>query len=374
MTQSPARLLVAESERGADMLYATAFRAPDDFIFVEYRGKKSILLSDLELDRGRREAKVDEVFSFSEFEKTLIRRLQRQPTYAETIAAFIKKQASSRVRVPASFSLGLARALEQCGLTLETTESLFPERAIKRPEEIRFLERALRITEAGMARALEVLKATTIGKRHQLHWAGKPLTSERLRLEVEGAIHQAGGIPAGDSILAGGMQACDPHERGHGPLYAHQLIVMDLFPRDACTGYYGDLSRTVVRGTASDAQRHLWETCLTGQKMALKKVQAGVLGEQIHQAVQDFFTTKGYPTEKKEGRWSGFFHGTGHGLGLEIHELPRFAAATFQAGNVFTIEPGLYIPGVGGVRHEDVVVVTDKGCRMLSKFPKPLEV
>ncbi len=372
---SPTRLIISESERSADMFYATGFRAADDFVFVEHRGKKTILLSDLEIDRGRRDAAVNQVISHSELATILHKKFQRKPTYVETVAAFVKKYGASRVIVPETFPLGLARALEKEGLVLKVLDGIFfVERCIKSPEEIRKQQHACRITEVGMARAHEILKASTIGKRNQLTWAGKPLTSERLRQEIETAIYQAGGLPAGDSIVAGGMQACDPHGRGHGALYAHQLIVLDLFPKAARSGFYGDFTRTVVRGKASEAQRHLWETCLQGQKLALKKLCPGTLGGAIHEAVQDFFTAEGYPTELRKGRWSGFFHGTGHGLGLELHEEPRFGTATLTPGNVFTIEPGLYIPGLGGVRHEDVIVITETGYRLLSRFPKMLEI
>jgi Xaa-Pro aminopeptidase len=357
------------------MFYATGFRAPDAFVYLEHHGKKTILLHDLELDRGRREAHVDEVISWSMFEKEVTLQLKRPPTYAETIAALIEKKGVFHIIVPASFSLALARSLERAGFVLETEEGpFFPERAFKKAQEIKDLENAIRITEVGMNRAMEILTQSTIGKRHELLWGGKKLTSESLRQEVEVAIYRSGGIPAGDSIIAGGLQACDPHERGHGVLSAHQLIILDLFPRDAKSGYYGDLTRTVVRGAASQAQHHLWETCLKGQKLALKKLKPKASGKKIHDAVQHFFTQAGYPTEEKEGRWSGFFHGTGHGLGLELHEEPRFGKAILEPGNVFTIEPGLYIPGLGGVRHEDIITVTSKGYRLLSHFPKVLEV
>jgi Xaa-Pro aminopeptidase len=173
--------------------------------------------------------------------------------------------------------------------------------------------------------------------------------------------------------VACGEQACDPHERGHGPLKAHSLIILDLFPR-ARSGYYGDLTRTVVRGQATEAQSRLWEVCLLGQRLALGSLRAGVDGGAIHREVTEFFRDNGYPTERVEGRWTGFFHGTGHGLGLDLHEAPRFGAGKLKAGQVFTIEPGLYIPGVGGVRHEDVVLITKTGHKMLSRCPKPLEL
>ena len=136
----------------------------------------------------------------------------------------------------------------------------------------------------------------------------------------------------------------------------------------------GDLTRTVVRGRASDTQRHIWETCLVGQQRVLQALRPGLKGERIHEETKAFFAKRGYPTAVRDGRWSGFFHGTGHRLGLEIHEEPRFAAATFRSGQVFTVEPGIYWPGVGGVRHEDVVVITDRGHKLISNFPKQLEL
>ena len=357
------------------MFYATRFRAPDPFVYLEHRGKKSLLLSDLEIDRGRRKAEVDAVFSFSDLQKELKRRLHRTPREEEVIAFFIKQQGARRVLVPRDFPLGMACDLKKQGIaTTPVKADFFPERAIKTKSEIRSLEQALKITGVGLARAHEILKASTIKRNRHLEWARQPLTSELLRCEIEIAIVRADGIPAGDSIVAGGQQACDPHERGHGTLLANELIVIDLFPRDGKSGYYGDLTRTVVRGKASSAQRHLWETCLAGQEQVLKSLKPDASGKKIHQALQDFFTREGYPTEQKKGRWNGFFHGTGHGLGLEIHDEPRFGKTILKLGHVFTIEPGLYIPGLGGVRHEDVVVITEKGYRMLSKFPKMLEV
>lgn len=376
------RLIISESESGADMLHATGFRAPDPFVYLESRGRTAILLSDLEFDRGRRQAAVDEVVSQSELSAGLEKSLGRKPSTAEVIASFLKARGGSRPLVPADFPLGLARELEERGIVVRPAEGMFrPERQIKTAEEVRLMTQATRITEHGMERAFEVLRAAMIGPRNILRWGGSILTSERLRIEIESAILRAGGIPAGNSIVACGEQACDPHERGHGPLKAHQLIILDLFPRAAASGYYGDLTRTVVRGKASEAQACLWEVCLLGQKLALGALRSGGDGGKIHREVSQFFTDNGYPTERvgiakdgSGGRWSGFFHGTGHGLGLELHEAPRFGAAKLKAGQVFTIEPGLYIPGLGGVRHEDVALITKTGHKQLSRCPKPLEL
>ena len=366
------RFLWSESEQGADMFHATGFRAPDPFACLEARGKVSILLSDLEIDRGRREASADEVVSWSDLERKLS--AKAKPSSAAVIAAFLKERGGSRPQVPAEFPLGLARELGRHGVTVTPVEGMFrPERQIKTAEEIRLMAEATRITETGMERAFEVLRASSIGRANVLRWGGGVLTSERLRIEIESAILRAGGIPAGNSIVACGEQACDPHERGHGPIKGNSLIILDLFPR-ARSGYYGDLTRTVVRGKASEAQARLWEVCLLGQKLALGSLRAGAAGEAIHREVTEFFRDNGYPTERIRGRWTGFFHGTGHGLGLDLHEAPRFGAGKLKAGQVFTVEPGLYIPGVGGVRHEDVALITRTGHKLLSRCPKPLEL
>lgn len=369
------RLLISESEQGADMLHATGFRAPDPFVYLESRGKRSILLSDLELDRGRREARVDDVVSSSELEQIILKKTGKRPSHVEVIAFFLKAREGARPLVPASFPLGLAWELGEHGIKVKPVSGMFrSEREIKTAEEIKLMTQATRITEAGMERAFEVLCSSEITPRGLLKWGGKTLTSARLRIEIESAILRAGGIPAGNSIVACGEQACDPHERGHGPLKAHQLIILDLFPRAAASGYYGDLTRTVVRGRASEAQRRIWEVCLLGQKLALGSLRAGADGGAIHEEVKQFFTDNGYPTERVNDRWSGFFHGTGHGLGMDLHESPRFGAAKLKEGQVFTIEPGIYIPGLGGVRHEDVALITAKGHKLLSRCPKPLEI
>jgi len=162
--------------------------------------------------------------------------------------------------------------------------------------------------------------------------------------------------------------------RSHGPLKANSLIIVDIFPRSAATGYFGDLTRTVLRGRASEGQRKLWETVNAGQALALKKMKPGVDGLTLHNEIKQFFADQGYPTEVRNGQNVGFFHGTGHGLGLEIHEHPRFQKTVFKPGQVLTVEPGLYYPGLGGVRTEDVVAITKSGIRMLSRFPNNLEL
>src|SRR6476660_1081470 len=368
------RLIVAASENDPDMLYATRFFAPDAFIFLEERGKRTLVLSDLEIDRARKQAKADEFVSYSALEREVQGGARMAPAYEKVLSHFLRKRGVRAAVVPANFQLGFAEELAASNIKLRTTNGLFwPEREAKTEAELKMMRRALQITEAGMARAMEVLKASKPGAGKKLMWSAKTLTSEVLRAEIDSAILRAGGLPA-NTIVAGGDQACDPHERGSGPLLANSLIILDIFPRDAKTGYFGDLTRTVLRGRASEPQRKLWETVKAGQALALKRIKAGVDGMTIHKAIQELFASRGFATGVRNGRRVGFFHGTGHGLGLEIHEHPRLQKVVLKDRQVLTVEPGLYYPGVGGTRQEDVVVVTKTGCRILSRFPKQLEI
>jgi Xaa-Pro aminopeptidase len=368
------RLIFASTEVSADMLYATKYSVPDPFLFLQQNGKTTILLSDLEINRGQREAKVDEIVSLSETEKLLEQKLKKRPSIAQTIAFFLRQRRVHRASVPYDFSVGLATQLATEGIRVDPVRGMFwNDREFKTPDEIKQIQKAIRITEIGLARAIEVLKAAEIKPANRLVWAGKTLTSEILHAEIGTAILHAGGSSK-DAIVAGGNQACDPHERGSGPLKANSLIILDIFPKDASTKYFGDLTRTVVRGKASEAQRKLWHTVLEVQELALSKIQPDGDGASLQNEVSKLFREKGYPTEIRDGRWVGFFHGLGHGLGLEVHEQLRISKTKFKPGQVLTVEPGLYFHGIGGVRIEDDGVVTEKGFKVLSKFPKQLEV
>ena len=371
---SVTRLIIAASDHDPDMLYATRFFVPDPFIFLEQNGKRTIVLSDLEIDRARKQAKADEIVSFSQIEREVQGTQKKAPPFEKVMSHFLRKRGVRSAVVPANFPLGYAEELATQKIRVRATNGLFwPEREAKSEDELKLMRRALAITEKGLARAMEVLAASKPGRGKKLSWSGRTLTSEILRAEIDSAILRAGGLPA-NTIVAGGDQACDPHERGFGPLKADSLIILDIFPRDATSGYYGDMTRTVVRGRASAEQRRLWETVREGQALALKKMKPGVDGLKLHTEVKQLFTDRGYPTEVRDGRQVGFFHGTGHGLGLEIHEFPRFQKTVFKPGQVLTVEPGLYYPGIGGARLEDVVVLTKTGTRMLSRFEKRLEI
>jgi len=369
--------MVADSERDANMLYATGLFVPDPFIYLHTTGRPLLVLSDLEIDRARAQAPHCRVVSLSLYQQKLRVRGIKRPSLAHVARQILREKGVRRVSVPDSFPFGLATDLEKLGVSVRARiGGFFPEREIKSAAEVRKISAALVMAEVGMAEAMQVLRAAKIGRDRKLLYHNAPLSSEKLRSVIDCAILQAGGLAA-NTIVAGGRQACDPHERGHGPLRAHELIIIDIFPRSQKTGYFGDITRTVVRGRASEAARKLYDTVFQSQKIAFKKVRAQAPTGDVHRAVQEFFTQQGYRTGRRNGRMEGFFHGTGHGLGLEIHESPRLGANStglLEPGHVVTVEPGLYYPEIGGARLEDVALVTTNGARNLTRFERVLEL
>jgi Xaa-Pro aminopeptidase len=270
--------------------------------------------------------------------------------------------------VPEDFPSNLLIKLTHLGFDLQVIDGpVFPEREIKSDDEAKAIRAGNRCASAGFAAAEEILRAAEI-KGRRLVYEGKTLTSERVRTAIQTACINAGGFPA-DTIVAGGDQGCDPHCRGSGPLRANDLIIIDIFPRMFKTGYWGDMTRTYLRGSPSEAQGNLVAAVAKAQKAALKSIKAGVFADKVHAQASQVFLDLGYETKMTENGAIGFFHGTGHGLGLAIHEAPRLGSVhrKLRKGTVVTVEPGLYYPGLGGCRIEDVVQVTDTKPKMLSK-------
>jgi Xaa-Pro aminopeptidase len=377
MPRSEDLLIVADSMHDANMLYAVGMFVPDPFIYLRLRGRCYIVMSDLEIDRARRQAPHCSVLSLSRYQKKLRNSGMKEPGLANVITEILRERKVRRVRVPANFPYGLAMELQRSRIRVKpAARGFFPERESKSPVEVRKISAAMIMAEVGMAEAMQVLRASKIGKDRALLYHNVPLTSEKLRAVIDTTILQASGMAA-HTIVAGGKQGCDPHENGHGPLRANEPIILDIYPRSQKTGYFGDITRTVVRGRASEPVRRLYDTVLQGQKLAFKKMRAGTSTKEVHQAVMDFFAKQNYPTKRKNGRMQGFFHGTGHGVGLEIHEAPRVgknSTETLKPGHVVTVEPGLYYPDIGGVRLEDVALVTKNGARNLTHFEKVLEI
>jgi Xaa-Pro aminopeptidase len=369
-------LIVADSERDANMLYAAGLFVPDPFIYLRLHGRCHLVLNDLEIQRARKLAGHCRILSFNRY----ARRLDAGGApvgFARVIREVLRERRLKKVFVPADFPYGVARELRRLGVKLKLKgDPFFPERLLKCAEEVKKISAALMMAEVGLAEGLQVLRNSKPGQGRKLSYRTAPLTADRLRAIMHTAIYQAGGLP-GRTIVAGGRQACDPHEQGSGILRANEAIVLDVFPRSQKTGYYGDITRTVVKGRASEPLRKLYHAVQAGQQVAIKQLSHGVPARQAHQEVQRFFQAQGYRTGRTIGQAHGFFHGIGHGLGLELHEAPRLNAMTtdvLQSGHVVTIEPGLYYPELGAVRLEDVVLVTRSQPKNLTKFEKLLEV
>ena len=372
-----ALLIVADSERDANMLYAVGMFVPDPFIYLHSGGRPLVVMSDLEIDRARAQAPHCRVLSLTACQRKLRADGVKTASLPQVIRLILREKKIRRVLVPDDFPFGLAKDLKKLGIKLKPRRDFFPRREIKSADEVKKISAALTMAEVGMAEGMEILRRAKINRDRMLIYHGIPLTSERLRAVIDCAILQARGLAA-NTIVAGGKQGCDPHERGYGPLRAHEPIIIDIFPRSQKTGYFGDITRTVVRGHASEGVRKLYATVLQGQKIAFGKIRASVKTADVHKAVQQFFVQQGYKTGRRNGRMEGFFHGTGHGLGLEIHEAPRVSMSStekLRSGQIVTVEPGLYYPDLGGgVRLEDVALVTSNGAKNLTRFEKVLEI
>jgi Xaa-Pro aminopeptidase len=369
------RLLYAASETDADILYPTRFFAPDPFLFLQVGRRRLMVMSDLERDRARAQATVDRVLSWPQFARA-IEGEGGKATHAAVIARVLRSLGQRRAEIPRSFPVGLAHDLASLGIRLDVAPDPFwPEREVKDAREVRAIQEALRAAEAGLEAGIAALRACRIGRDGYLHLDGRRFTAEDLRAAVNTRIMAAGCVPS-HTICAPGDQAVDPHEEGHGPIRAHTPVVMDIFPRSEATGYYGDLTRTVVRGRAADRLKDVYALVQEGVRLGHGRIRDGADGPTIHREILALFEHRGYPTGMKNGRMQGFFHGTGHGLGLQIHEPPSISPrpSVLRAGHVVTVEPGLYYLGLGGVRIEDVAVVTATGSRCITRAPYVLEI
>lgn len=368
-------LLVAASEGDANMLYAVGFFVPDPFIFFQHREKKFAVLSDLEIDRAKKQAHVHRVLSLSLYQRKL-RQLGKPTAMIDVLDLIFRERGIRSLIVPANFSALLSDQLRAKGFSVQIRRDPFwPERETKNRVEVAQITESLRIARLGLEAGIRMLKRTRTKRDGYLYVNGTRLTSEILKTAVNTTIMAQGWLPS-HTIISSGNQCVDPHHEGSGPIRANSSIIFDIFPRSQYNGYFGDLSRTVVRGRASDKLKEIYATVQAGQQMGYEQIRHGVNGKEVHQNILALFESRGFHTGRINGRMQGFFHGTGHGLGLDIHEPPRIAPvdAILRAGHVVTVEPGLYYLGIGGVRLEDVVVVTAKGNRNLTDCPQFLEI
>ena len=379
-------LVISAPQHDAAAYHLSGFLAPDPVICLRAAGKKYLAVSALEYGRAEKEAPVDELVSFDELDLVKLAKELKSGgrAFAAAAAKLVERAGAegSPIAVPPQFGVAYADEIRARGLTLQPDGRLFAElRRVKTPEEISHIEEAQRAVEAACAHAVGILEEAEVSGDGTLSWRGEPLTSEILRSEIDVELLRRGCTSDEGTITAGGPQAADPHERGSGPLRAGEAIILDIFPRDQESRYYADMTRTFVKGEPDEKLQDVYDAVLEAQETALSMVRAGVNGRDVHDKVSDVLHERGYKTGKHDQKpgeplTEGFFHGTGHGVGLEVHEAPRISTADeeLKSGDVVTVEPGLYEPGVGGVRIEDLVVVTEDGCRNLTDFPKRFRI
>ncbi|MDQ4128752.1 MAG: Xaa-Pro peptidase family protein [Actinomycetota bacterium] len=378
-------LVIGAPEHDADAYHLSGFLAPDAVICLRVAGRRYLAVSSLEYGRAAKEAPVDELLSYDELEITRLARELKSgaKAYAAAVANLLDRLGAkgSPIAVPPGFGVVYADELRARGAPLTPDATLFEGlRRAKTEEEISYIEKTQDAVEAACAHAVAILEESEVGGDDTLNWRGERLTSELLRSEIDVELLRRGCAAAG-TIVAGGPQGADPHERGHGPLKAGESIIVDIFPMDLSTRYYSDMTRTFVKGEPDDGLQEMYEAVLESQEAALSMIKAGVNGREAHRRVADVLHEAGYKTnvhDQEPGKplTEGFFHGTGHGVGLEIHEAPRVSLADDELipGDVVSVEPGVYDPRVGGVRIEDLVVVTEDGCRNLTGFPKRFRI
>jgi Xaa-Pro aminopeptidase len=370
-----ALLFIDNSDHNSDLYYKTGFLAGDAFLFTVIGDEKILLMSDLEAGRAKRESRADTVLMSRDYSARAKAGGVERPGFVHIIHEFYKERGIKTIKVPGSFGLQYADPLRALGYVIEVSpEPVFPERVIKRPEEVAHIEEAQRVTEVAVQKAFDILRDSTI-VGDGVQFEGKPLTVEFLKREMNRVFFMEDHA-CPEMIVAPFPQSCDPHNRGSGLIPANQPIVFDIFPRDMKTRFWADMSRTVLKGKASDKVKKLWDAVHESQTAGLAALKPGARGDEVHATCQKVFDKLGYKTEMIDGNLEGFIHGTGHGVGLDIHELPSVGRvpSVLEEGAVVTVEPGLYYRGIGGVRLEDMALITKGGSRNLTKFPKYLEI
>jgi Xaa-Pro aminopeptidase len=377
----PDSLLIGDSLRSPELRHEVPVAIGDPFLYAEVGGKRFVAVTSFETGR------IDElgtdlaVHALEEFDyDNLLRRgLSPHEFWRELWLNACRTFGVRSAVVPVTFPTGDADHLRAHGIELTVDQPHFDERRrVKNPTEVEGIRRACRAVEAGMRAGLDLLRnAERADGQLRLH--GEPLTCERVKQAVERAFGEHGAA-AEEFIVSHGAQTAVGHDMGSGPIAADDVVLFDLFPRDRETGCYSDFTRTVTLGPASDEIREYHRLSREALELATGLVRPGASGKEIHTAVCEFFHEHGQKTQlhKEEGEVlrDGFYHATGHGVGLEVHEEPGLGrlGGELVEGDVVAVEPGLYRHGYAGVRLEDLLLVTADGCEVLTDFPYDLEL
>jgi len=378
----PDVLIVADTIRSPELRHEVPLAVPDPFLYAEVGGTRSVVVSSLESGRVAELGLGFEVLTLEDvgIDELIKRGLDPYEHERELHLAACRQLGLERAITPGTFPLGLADHLRAKGIELEPDQRAFDERRrVKTEHELAGIRRACRAVEAGIAAGVALLRAAR-SSNGVLVLGGEPLTCERVKLEVERVFGEHGAA-AEEFIVSHGTQTAVGHDGGSGPVASEDVVLFDLFPRDRESACYADFTRTVSLGPAPDEIREYHRLAKEALDLAVAAVKPGVKGSDIHRQVCDFFHEHGYKTQlhKEEGESlvDGYFHATGHGVGLEVHERPgvgRVESEPLVAGDVIALEPGLYRHGFGGVRLEDLVLVTADGAEVLTDYPYELEL
>jgi Xaa-Pro aminopeptidase len=363
----PDVLIYGDTMRSAELRHEVPVAIPDPFLYAERNGSRHVVVGSLEVDRIRDADPGLDVRPLEEFgiDELLAGGMERERAYLEVWARACAELGISEAAAPWTFPLALAERLRADGIGVRAEHELFAARRRAKSEpELAGIRRAQRACEAGMGAARKLLR--------------EGVTSEELREAIEHVFTEHGAI-ADEIIVSHGAQSAIGHEAGFGPIAAGEPVVIDLFPRDRASGCFADMTRTFVVGEPSGELVEWHRLCKEALDLALGAIRPGVTGAELHRLVCDLFEEHGHPTQlsKRPGEVlaEGFFHSLGHGVGLEVHEAPGLGrnGEELIAGDVVAVEPGLYRPGYGGCRLEDLALVTEDGCERLTDFPYDLE-
>jgi len=382
--------LVDADSADSTQRYLSGFDAPDPFTTVYTPDTTAILVSALEFGRAKTDSRADDVSRLADYDyRELASEHGSEAAAARVVAAWLDDLGVDAVATPDRFPLGPADRLRErdVAITPDTDDVVTEIRARKTPAEVEHIRAAQRANEAAMRAAEALLAEAAVGEADPtadgdapdapvLRHDGEVLTSERVKVEIEATLLEHG-CGLDETIVACGVDAADPHNRGHGPLRPDEPIVVDIFPRSKSTGYHADTTRTFLVGDPDETVVEWFDHTHEALEAALDAVEPGATGAAVHDAACDVYEDAGLPTLRSDPTTeTGFIHSTGHGIGLDVHELPRVApdGGELRPGHVITIEPGLYDPSVGGVRIEDLVVVTEDGHENLTDHPIELVV
>lgn len=370
-------LIFADSMSDASMRHEVPVPFPDPFLYVERDGERHGVVTSFEVSRLEPLGIVVHPLEEFGFDELMAQGLSRYEVITRTLERAVAQLGVKEAVVPPNFPLGLADRLRATGVELMPDREFFSQRRrVKNETELQGIRRAQRGTEAAIGAARELLRSAEVADG-TVTLDGKPLTSERIKARIIEVFNEHN-LVSDEMIVAHGGQAAAGHDMGSGPIAPGEAVVIDLFPRDRETGCYADMTRTFVVGDVPEELAEYHRLVHEALRRSMKAVKAGAEGRDVYVLVCDIFQEAGYPTQlsKQPGEVlsSGFFHGLGHGVGLEVHEPPSLSRdpSTLVAGDVITLEPGLYREGFGGVRLEDLVLITDDGAENLTDFPYDL--